>query len=145
MLWLLVAEFRKLVRPLVWGTALAIVAFCLLITWGAASNARAALASPRIPDVCAQAATVQCRQVIAHAHAAAKAAATATSQLAQPGEIGHVAAGMLASVPGLLLIALIAGGHWGGAVGAVFVAANAAGCGAGAGRGIAGGEIRDTP
>ena len=33
MLWLLVAEFRKLVRPLVWGTALAIVAFCLLITW----------------------------------------------------------------------------------------------------------------
>jgi ABC-type transport system involved in multi-copper enzyme maturation permease subunit len=114
MLWLLAAEFRKLVRPLVWGTALAIVAFCLLITWGAASNARAALASPRIPDVCAQAATVQCRQVIAHAHAAARAAAAATWQLAQPGEIGHVAAGMLASVPGLLLIALIAGGHWGG-------------------------------
>src|SRR5580693_6051363 len=55
MLWLLVAEIRKLARPLVWGTALAIVAFCLLITWGAASNARAALASPRIPDVCAQA------------------------------------------------------------------------------------------
>src|SRR5205814_538616 len=26
----------------------------------------------------------------------------------------HVAAGMLASVPGLLLIALVAGGHWGG-------------------------------
>jgi ABC-type transport system involved in multi-copper enzyme maturation permease subunit len=114
MLWLLAAEFRKLVRPLVWGTALAIVAFCLLITWGAAGNARAALASPRIPDVCAQAATVQCRQVIAHAHAAARAAAAATGQLAQPGEIGHVAAGMLASVPGLLLIALIAGGHWGG-------------------------------
>jgi ABC-type transport system involved in multi-copper enzyme maturation permease subunit len=114
MLWLLAGEFRKLVRPLVWGTALAIVAFCLLITWGAASNARAALASPRIPDVCAQAATVQCGQVIAHAHAAARAAAAATGQLAQPGEIGHVAAGMLASVPGLLLIALIAGGHWGG-------------------------------
>ena len=32
MLWLLAAETRKLVRPLVWGTALAIVAFCLLIT-----------------------------------------------------------------------------------------------------------------
>ena len=114
MLWLLIAEIRKLVRPLVWGTALAIVAFCLLITWGAANNARAALASPRIPDVCAQAATAQCNQVIAHAHAAARAAATTTSQLAQPGEIGHVAAGMLASVPGLLLIAMIAGGHWGG-------------------------------
>jgi ABC-type transport system involved in multi-copper enzyme maturation permease subunit len=114
MLWLLAAEFRKLIRPLVWGTALAIVAFCLLITWGAANNARAAMASPRIPDVCAQATTVQCRHVIAHAHAAARAAAAATGQLAQPGEIGHVAAGMLASVPGLLLIAVIAGGHWGG-------------------------------
>ena len=115
MLWLLAAEFRKLVRPLVWGTAMAIVAFCLLITGGAANNARAAaLASPRIPDVCARAATAQCRQVIAHAHGAARAAAAATGQLAQPGEVGHVAAGMLASLPGLLLIAMIAGGHWGG-------------------------------
>jgi ABC-type transport system involved in multi-copper enzyme maturation permease subunit len=114
MLWLLAAEFRKLVRPLVWGTALVIVAFCLLITWAAAHNARAGLASPRIPDVCAKAATAQCRQVIAHAHGAARAAAAATGQLAQPGEVGHVAAGMLASLPGLLLIAMIAGGHWGG-------------------------------
>jgi hypothetical protein len=118
MLWLLKAEFRKLVRPLVWGTALTIVAFCLLITWGAANNARSALASPRIPDVCAQAATTQCRQVIAHAHAVARAAAVVTSQLSQPGQIGHVAAGMLASLPGLLLIAMIAGGHWGGEWGA---------------------------
>jgi len=114
MLWLLAAEFRKIVRPLVWGTALAIVAFCLLITWGAAHNAHAALASPRIPDVCAQAATAQCRLVIAHAHAMTRAAALATSALAQPGEVGQVAAGMLASLPGLLLIAMIAGGHWGG-------------------------------
>ncbi|HYK31271.1 MAG TPA: hypothetical protein VEV63_04885 [Streptosporangiaceae bacterium] len=114
MLWLLGAELRKIVRPLVWGTALAIVAFCLLITWGAAHNAHAALASPRIPDVCAQAVTAQCRQVIAHAHAAARAAALATRQLTQPGEVGQVAAGMLASLPGLLLIAMTAGGHWGG-------------------------------
>jgi len=114
MLWLLRAEFRKLVRPLVWGTALVIVAFCLLITWGAANNASGGLASPRIPDVCARASTPQCTQVIAHAHAAARAAAAATGQLAQPGQIGHVAAGMLASLPGLLLIAMIAGGHWGG-------------------------------
>ena len=118
MLWLLVAELRKLHRPLVWGTGLAIMVFCLLITWGGANNARGALASPRIPDVCARVATTQCRQVIAHAHAAARNAAIATSQLAQPGEIGHVAAGMLASVPGLLLIALVAGGHWGGEWGA---------------------------
>jgi hypothetical protein len=112
--WLLAAELRKLIRPLVWGTGLAIIGFCLLITWGGANNARSALASPRIPDVCVRAVTAQCRQVIAHAHTAARTAAAATSLLAQPGEIGHVAAGMLASVPGLLLIALVAGGHWGG-------------------------------
>jgi hypothetical protein len=114
MLGLLKAEFRKLIRPLAWGTALAIAAFCLLLTRAAARNARAAMASPKIPDICARAATAQCRQVIAHAHAAARAAAAATSQLAQPGHIGQVAAGMLASLPGLLLIAMIAGGHWGG-------------------------------
>ena len=114
MLWLLAAELRKLIRPLVWGTGLAIVGFCLLITWGGANNARGALASPRIPDVCTRAVTAQCQQVVAHAHASARAAAAATSLLAQPGEVGHVAAGMLASVPGLLLVALVAGGHWGG-------------------------------
>jgi hypothetical protein len=114
MLWLLKAEFRKLIRPLVWGTALAIVTFCLLIIWAATHNARAAMVSPRIPDICARAATAQCRQVVAHAHGATRAAAAATGQLAQPGELGHVAAGMLASLPGLLLIAMFAGGRWGG-------------------------------
>ena len=114
MMSLLRAELRKLARPLVSGSGLAVTGFCLLITWGAANNARGGLASPRIPNVCVRAATAQCRDVIAQAHAAARAAATATSALAQPGEIGHVAAGMLASLPGLALIALVAGGHWGG-------------------------------
>jgi hypothetical protein len=114
MRWLLAAEFRKLIRPMVWGTGLTVVAFCLLITWAAAANAHAGLASPKIPDLCARAVTAQCRQVITHAHAAAKAAAAVTGQAVQPGEIGQFAAGMLASVPGLLLIAVIAGGHWGG-------------------------------
>jgi ABC-type transport system involved in multi-copper enzyme maturation permease subunit len=114
MMSLLRAELRKLARPLVWGSGLAVTGFCLLITWGGANNARGGLASPRIPDVCVSAATTQCRNVIAHAHSAARAAATATSALAQPGEIGHVAAGMLASLPGLMIIALVAGGHWGG-------------------------------
>jgi len=111
---LLVAELRKLVRPLVWGAGLAIVVFCLLLTWGGTNNARSALASPRIPDVCSQSATPQCIQVRARAHADGLAAARATGRLAQPGEVGQVAAGMLASLPGLLLIALISGGHWGG-------------------------------
>ncbi len=114
MMPLLRAEFRKLARPLVWGAGLTVTGFCLLITWGAANNARGGLASPRIPDVCDHAVTAQCRHVVAHAHAAATSAAAATSTLAQPGEIGHVAAGMLASLPGLALIALVAGGHWGG-------------------------------
>jgi len=114
MISLMRAEFRKLARPLVWGSVLAVTGFCVLLTWGAANNARGGLASPRIPDVCGRAATAQCRHVIAQAHAAARAAAAATSTLAQPGEIGHVAAGMLASLPGLLVIALVAGGHWGG-------------------------------
>ncbi|HEY7016122.1 MAG TPA: hypothetical protein VH480_25360 [Streptosporangiaceae bacterium] len=114
MISLMRAELRKLARPLVWGSVLAVTGFCVLLTWGAANNARGGLASPRIPDLCGHAATAQCRHVIAHAHAAARTAAAATTTLAQPGEIGHVAAGMLASVPGLLLIALVAGGHWGG-------------------------------
>jgi ABC-type transport system involved in multi-copper enzyme maturation permease subunit len=113
MWWLLAAELRKLVRPLVWGTALAIVAFCLLITWGAAHNAASGLASPKIPDICATAQTAQCRQVIERAHERARADASATYQLTRPGEIGEVTAGMLASLPGLLLIAMVAGGHWG--------------------------------
>ena len=49
MLWLLAAELRKLIRPLVWGTGLVIIGFCLLITWGGANNARGALASPGFP------------------------------------------------------------------------------------------------
>src|SRR5215475_3096347 len=114
MMSLLRAEFRKLSRPLIWSSALTIVAFCVLIAWGASNNARGALASPQIPDVCDHQATLQCQHVIAHSRATARAAAAATSALAQPGEVGHVAAGMLASLPGLMLIALVAGGHWGG-------------------------------
>ncbi len=114
MMSLLRAEFRKLARPLVWGSGLAVVVFCVLITWVAANNARSGLASPRIPDVCSRAGTPRCRQVIAHAHEAARTAAIATHALAQPGQIGQIAAGMLASLPGLALIALVAGGHWGG-------------------------------
>ena len=114
MMSLLRAEFRKLARPLVWVAGLTVTGFCLLITWGAANNARGGMASPRIPSICDHAVTAQCQHVIAQAHAAAKAAASATSTLAQPGEIGHVAAGMLASLPGLVLIAFVAGGHWGG-------------------------------
>lgn len=111
---LLVAEFSKLARPLVWGAGLSMIAYCLLITWAGAANAHNAQTSPRIPTECASAVTAACGRVIAQAHGDAFAAARQTSRLTQPGQVGHVAAGMLASLPGLLLIALIAGGHWGG-------------------------------
>jgi ABC-type transport system involved in multi-copper enzyme maturation permease subunit len=114
MIWLLAAEARKLVRPLVWGSALATVAFLVLLTWAGTNNARSGLASPRVPDVCVGATTPACRNVIGRADAEALAAARATRQLEQPGAVGQVAAGMLASLPGLLLVALISGGHWGG-------------------------------
>jgi ABC-type transport system involved in multi-copper enzyme maturation permease subunit len=112
--WLLAAESRKLLRPLVWGSALAAALFLVLLAWAAANNARAGLASPRVPDVCAGSVAHACKLAIARAHGDARAAALATSRLEQPGAIGQVAAGMLASLPGLLLIALVAGGHWGG-------------------------------
>ena len=114
MIWLLAAEARKLVRPLAWGSALAAAVFLVLLTWAATSNARSDLASPRVPDVCAGAPTQACRVVINRARADALTAARATRQLEQPGAVGQVAAGMLASLPGLLLVALISGGHWGG-------------------------------
>ena len=79
MTWLLAAEARKLARPLVWGSALATIAFLVLLTWAATSNARRDLASPRIPDVCAAASTPQCRAVISRAHADALTAAYARS------------------------------------------------------------------
>jgi ABC-type transport system involved in multi-copper enzyme maturation permease subunit len=114
MIWLLVAEARKLARPLIWGSALGVVAFLVLLTWAATNNARSDLASPRVPDVCVGSSTTMCRSVISRADASARTAARATSQLERPGAVGQVAAGMLASLPGLLLIALVSGGHWGG-------------------------------
>jgi ABC-type transport system involved in multi-copper enzyme maturation permease subunit len=118
MTWLLVAEVRKLRRPLVWGAALATVAFLVLLTWAATNNARSGVASPRIPNICSNSTTAACGAVVSRANRDALAAARATSQLEQPGAVGQVAAGMLASLPGLLLIALVSGGHWGGEWGA---------------------------
>lgn len=112
--WLLTAELRKLWRPLVWGAVAATAAFLVLLAWAAANNARGGLASPRVPDVCAGSAAPACRLAISRAHRDARTAALATSTLEQPGAVGQVAAGMLASLPGVLLTALVAGGHWGG-------------------------------
>ncbi len=75
MVWLLAAESRKLLRPLVWGAVLATVAFLLLLTWAATNNARSGLASPRVPDVCVGSTTPACERVIQRADSDALAAA----------------------------------------------------------------------
>lgn len=114
-MWLLVAELRKLARPLVWGTVAAAAGFCVLLAWGATSNAAASTARPRVPSVCSQRpAPPSCPAEVARADAEVAAQAQATSRLERPGAVGQVAAGMLASMPGVFVLALLAGGHWGG-------------------------------
>lgn len=91
---LLRAELGKLNRPLTWAVAGAAVLFCVLLAAGGAHNA------------------------VASAGGAARAggvtgAATVAGQLS-PVAAGAEAAGLLASLPGALAIALLAGGHLGG-------------------------------
>lgn len=88
-MWLLIAELRKLIRPLVWGTFLAVAAVLVLLAVGATANA----ASGPPFDIIG---------------------GRVTAELLRPGAVGRVAAGMFASLPGVVLVALLAGGHWGG-------------------------------
>src|ERR1700687_1134384 len=114
-MWLLIAELRKLARPLVWGTVLAAAGFCVLLAWGATSNASQSL-NP-LADVsaeCLQSPSAACQGRAAQDHGFRVAPARATSRLPRPGAVGQVAAGLLASLPGVFLVALLAGGHWGG-------------------------------
>ncbi len=114
---LLVAELRKLVRPLVWGTGLAAIAFLLLLTLGATSNAASGMKDPRISSACtgpAPTLTPACRQEVAQADARGISDAREEHRQEMPGAVGEVAIGMLASIPGVLLIALLAGAHVGG-------------------------------
>jgi DNA-binding CsgD family transcriptional regulator len=82
---LLRAELGKLARPLTWAVAGAAILFCVLLAAGGANHA---VASPA-------------------------GAATVAGQLS-PVAAGAEAAGLLASLPGALAIALLAGGHIGG-------------------------------
>jgi ABC-type transport system involved in multi-copper enzyme maturation permease subunit len=82
---LLRAELGKLARPLTWAVAGAAILFCVLLAAGGAHNA---VASPG-------------------------GGATVAGQLS-PVAAGAEAAGLLASLPGALAIALLAGGHIGG-------------------------------
>jgi hypothetical protein len=84
---LLVAEVRKLNRPLLWGVIASSALFCVLLAAGGSSNAR--LDAEGGGDV-------------------------RTAAQLQPVAAGAEAAGLMASLPGALGIALLAGGHAGG-------------------------------
>jgi hypothetical protein len=84
---LLRAELRKLNRPLLWGVLASSALFCVLLAVGGSSNAR----------------------LDARGGGDARTAA----QL-DPVAAGAEAAGLMASLPGALAIALLAGGHAGG-------------------------------
>jgi ABC-type transport system involved in multi-copper enzyme maturation permease subunit len=115
-MWLLIAELRKLVRPLVWGTVLASAGFCVLLVWGATSNASQSLnpGASVSRDCLVSPTTAACQAAGAQDHQFRVAQTRATNKLERPGAIGQVAAGLMSSLPGVFVVALLAGGHWGG-------------------------------
>jgi ABC-type transport system involved in multi-copper enzyme maturation permease subunit len=127
---LLSAELRKLSRPLTWSLAVFAVTFCLLLTAGAANNAHLGMNTADLQvhscaelaqadgqqlsaDQCAAAQSAEAERGRIRAAEGARAAATVADQLS-PAASGAEAAGLLASMPGALLVALLAGGHVGG-------------------------------
>jgi len=122
---LLRAELRKLNRPLLWSVALASAAFCVLLAIGGANNAeRATKGGSDRPATCAEmglpigtaCSRAQALERAKVAQGPSEAASSASHVAAQLGPVaaGAEAAGLMASLPGALMIALLAGGHVGG-------------------------------
>ena len=117
---LVVAELGKLVRPLSFGVAGAAAVFCVLLAAGGAHNAEinAQGASGRVPTCAAlQAPGPSCARAQAVARARLRQIGAGPSQVAgqlTPAAAGAEAAGLLASLPGALAMALLAGAHVGG-------------------------------
>jgi ABC-type transport system involved in multi-copper enzyme maturation permease subunit len=122
---LLRAELRKLNRPLLWGVTFAAVLFCVLLAVSGASNARqyttdaaraiptcTELGLPRGPACAGAQASARARNIELQRVRLSAAAHTA-AQL-NPVAAGAEAAGLMASLPGALVLALLAGGHIGG-------------------------------
>ncbi len=115
------AELRKLRRPLSWGVAGAAVLFCVLLATGGAHNATLEGQSPagHIPS-CAELgipAGPRCVQVRASERARLNQANSEPARVAaqlNPLAAGAEAAGLMASLPGALALALLAGAHVGG-------------------------------
>jgi ABC-type transport system involved in multi-copper enzyme maturation permease subunit len=119
---LLQAEFRKLNRPLFWFGALGFVVFVAVLAMGGATNAGQYTGGYTEPT-CAQLqlpADVSCTQAQQAARIrdeltrqARAAAATHTAEQLAPSAAGAESAGLMASLPGVLLLSLLAGGHVG--------------------------------
>jgi hypothetical protein len=118
---LLRAELRKLNRPLAWGVAGTAAVFCVLLAIGGAANASND-ARARVGPVpsCAE---LRLRPGPACARALAAEQDRIRRIEAGPAEVarqlaplaaGAEAAGLMASLPGALALALLAGGHIGG-------------------------------
>jgi ABC-2 family transporter protein len=117
---LLGAELRKLARPLSWGVAGAAALFCVLLAVGGAHNAALQTRTPagRLPT-CAELRLTgaRCGQAMTAERARLRQynaqPAQVTGQLS-PLAAGAEAAGLMASLPGALALALLAGAHIGG-------------------------------
>ena len=118
---LVVAELGKLVRPLSFGVAGAAAVFCVLLAAGGAHNAEISAqgAPARVPSCAALQAPAgpSCARAQAAARARLQRVGAGPSQVAgqlTPAAAGAEAAGLLASLPGTLAMALLAGAHVGG-------------------------------
>lgn len=121
---LLRAELRKLKRPLFWCVLGLSALFCVLLAIGAADNAHNDLINSERSPSCAELklepgsacatgqAMIRAREVSRRAETNVMAEHTAAQF--QPVAMGAEAAGLMASMPGALALALLAGGHLGG-------------------------------
>ena len=118
---LLHAELRKLLRPLSLRVAGAAALFCVLLATGGAHNATAEAAAPvgHLPS-CAELGISpgpRCARAMAREQARVNQVNAQPAQVAaqlNPLAAGAEAAGLMASLPGALALALLAGAHIGG-------------------------------
>jgi hypothetical protein len=118
---LLRAELAKLNRPLAWGVAAAAALFCVLLAAGGAHNATVAARSAphRLPACAAMGvpAGPLCTRALAIERSRLAEILAGPAQVAaqlSPAQAGAESAGLMASLPGALALALLAGGHAGG-------------------------------
>ncbi|MEU1600258.1 ABC transporter permease [Streptomyces sp. NPDC005708] len=122
MMRLLHAELRKLHRPLLWCCALGFVVFILFLAVGGASNAEEYVRPAAIPSCTAMhlPADVSCAEAERterlrdrQAQPARLASARHAAERLSPSGAGAEAAGLMASLPGVLVVSLLVGGHVG--------------------------------